>query len=65
MGTFIVTPTVVKVDKSDFELVLETPSDLNPKLEWEAAIIDGYIPVKSEVEVKTTTKNYSWRTILV
>ena len=29
---------------------------LDPKLEWEAAIIYGYIPVKSEVEVKTTTK---------
>ena len=56
MGTFILTPNVVQADNSDFELFLETPIDLDPKLEWEAAIIDGYIPVKSEVEVKTTTK---------
>ena len=56
MGTFILTPNVVQADNSNFELFLETPIDLDPKLEWEAAIIDGYIPVKSEVEVKTTTK---------
>ena len=56
MGTFILTPNVVKADNSDFELYLETPIDLNPKLEWEAAIIDGYIPIKSNVKVKTTTK---------
>ena len=46
----------MQADNSDFELFLETPIDLDPKLEWEAASIDGYIPVKSEVEVKTITK---------
>ena len=56
MGTFILTPNVVKADNSGVELYLETPIDLNPKLEWEAAIIDGYIPIKSNVKVKTTTK---------
>ena len=55
MGTVILTPNGVKADNSDFDLYLETPIDLNPKLEWEAAIIDGYIPVKSDVKVKTTT----------
>ena len=56
MGSFILSPNIVQADNSDFELFLETPIDLDPKLEWEAAIIDGYIPVKSEVEVKPTTK---------
>ena len=51
MGTVILTPNGVKADNSDFDLYLETPFDLNPKLEWEAAIIDGYIPVKSDVKV--------------
>ena len=46
----------MQADNPDIELFHETPINLDPKLEWEAAIIDGYIPVKSDVEVKTTTK---------
>ena len=59
MGTFIVTPNVVKADNSEFELYRETPIDLGPKLEWEASIIDGYIPIKSEVKVTPTSTSSS------
>ena len=53
MGTFILTQNVVQVDTSDFELFLETPIDPDPTLEWEAAIIDRYIPIKSDVKITT------------
>ena len=55
MGTFLLTPNVVKADNSDFDLYLETPIDLDPKLEWEAAIIDGYVPITSDVKITTTS----------
>ena len=71
MGTFILTPNVVQADNSDFDLFLETPIDLDPKLEWEAAIIDGYIPIKSDVKITTistssskTVKPYWFRYII-
>ena len=71
MGTFILTPNVVQADNSDFDLFLETPIDLDPKLEWEAAIIDGYIPIKSDVKITTistssskTVKPYLFRYII-
>ena len=59
MGTFILPPNVVKADNSDFELYLETPIDLDPKLEWEASIIDGYIPITSDVKITTTSTSSS------
>ena len=61
----------MQADNSDFELFLETPIDLDPKLEWEAAIIDGYIPIKSDVKITTistssskTVKPYWFRYII-
>ena len=59
MGTFILTPNVVKEDNSEFELHLVTPINLNPNFEWEAGIIDGYIPIRSNVKttITSTTKN--------
>ena len=66
MGTFILTPHVVKADNSDFDVYLETPVDLDPKLVWEASIIDGYIPIKSSAKMTTTsTSSSNCKTLLV
>ena len=44
---------------SEFDLYLETLIDLDPKLEWETSIIDGYIPIKSDVKITTTSTSSS------
>ena len=59
MCSILLTPNEIQADNSEFGVYLQSPIKLNPSLEWEAAVIDAYIPYSIDVTKTTTTTTKS------